>query len=104
MSKQARWTPVVIGALALFLAMSGGEAGAQSFDVGKLQQDGVGIGKVVLGFLMLALTIVGGGVMIQGLAEARQKGGWGHFLWGLAMVMIAFFGFISFLKLGGHNP
>ena len=96
--------PVILGALAiLIIGMSGADVSAQSFDLTKVQQDGVGIGKTLLGLIMIALTVVGAAEIVRGLAEARQKGGWGHFLWGVAMVMIAFFAFIAFLKMGGHN-
>lgn len=103
MQQSIRWVPLVLGALFILLGMAGSEAWAQSFDLSKVQQDGIGIGKTLLGLILIALTVVGGAEIVRGLAEARQKGGWGHFLWGVAMVMISFFAFISFLKMGGHN-
>ena len=103
MRQSTRWMPVALGALMILFGIQGSEAWAQSFDLSKVQQDGIGIGKTLLGLILIALTVVGGAEIVRGLAEARQKGGWGHFLWGVAMVMISFFAFIAFLKLGGHN-
>jgi uncharacterized membrane protein HdeD (DUF308 family) len=103
MHNKARWWPVVLGTLMFSLGLAGTEVWAQSFDLSQVQRDGIGIGRTILGLILVALTVVGGAEIVRGLAEARQKGGWGHFLWGVAMVMISFFAFIGFLKMGGHS-
>jgi|GEM_PF-3738745 len=62
------------------------------------------VGKVLLAVILGVFGLVGCGIIIQSLTDARKQGGWGHVVVGIAMVLIAGLAIWSLIGFTGQNP
>jgi uncharacterized membrane protein YjgN (DUF898 family) len=90
--------------LLLGLATAAHAQGSGGFDtstaMGELQK----VGGLLLAMVFLGFLLVGGYVIVQALVDARKQGGWGHFVIGVFMVLIAGFSLWALVSMSGQNP
>jgi uncharacterized membrane protein YjgN (DUF898 family) len=100
----------MIAAVAAGLALLcvAGAAHAQSsgggFDTGTALGELQKVGGLLLALVFLAFLVVGGYVIVQALVDARKQGGWGHFVVGVMMVLLAGFSLWALASMSGQNP
>ncbi len=91
----------------LLLLLAAGAAHAQSgggFDTGTALGELQKVGGLLLAMVFLGFLVVGGFVIVQALVDARKQGGWGHFVVGVMMVMLAGFALWALVSMAGQNP
>jgi len=89
--------------VALMVFGMAGMALAQDFSTDNALEQVKGIGGLLLGMIFLGFLVVGGYVIIQALVDARKQGGWGHFVVGVFMVLIAGFALWGLMSMSGQN-
>ncbi len=98
-------TLVAVALAGIFLL--GSVAFAQSgkgFDTSSALGELEKIGGLLLAMVFLGFLIVGGYVIIQALVDAKKQGGWGHFVVGIFMVLIAGFALWGLVSMSGQDP
>ncbi len=96
----AMFAVALLGAAAAANAQAGGGGFDTGTALGELQK----IGGLLLAMAFLGFLVVGGYVIVQALVDARKQGGWGHFVVGVFMVLIAGFALWALVSMSGQNP
>ncbi len=93
-----------IAAVAFALLLSGGAAYASDFSADKAMAELGNVGRLCLAIVFLGFLLVGGYVIIQALVDARKNGGWGHFVIGTCMVLVAGIALWALMSMSGQDP
>lgn len=101
-----KWTLAAVGTGLLLLCLAGAAHAQASggFDTGTAMGELQKIGGLLLAMVFLGFLVVGGYVIVQALVDARKQGGWGHFVVGVFMVLIAGFALWALVSMSGQNP
>jgi len=62
------------------------------------------IGAFLLGVVFFGFLVVGGYIIVTSLVDARRQGGWGHFVVGVFMVLIAGIALWTITSMANQDP
>lgn len=104
MRKNGMWIGLVaiVGLFALSgLAFADGSGFSNTMELTAKMKE---IGAFLLGVVFFGFLVVGGYIIVTSLVDAKRQGGWGHFVVGVFMVLIAGIALWTITSMANQDP